>query len=171
MPIEDFVIDTNVLISANGRPEDSIEPECVLECVQYLSQMQATGRVHLDSLRLILSEYRTYCTYEGQPGVGNQFFLWLHRNQANESRVCVTDITPNDEREFDEFPDSPALGRFDRSDRKFVATVLGCPDAPKIASAADSGWLLFQAELESQGVRLLVLCAAVRAGPSRRLKQ
>lgn len=163
---DDAVIDTNVLVSANGRVEHGIPPSCTLECVQYLRGIQDAGRVHLDSLRLILSEYQSHSSYAGQPGVGNQFFLWLHRNQANRDRVCISTVTPDDERGFLEFPTSASLASFDPADRKFVATALGCPDAPVIVSAADVGWLEHQAGLEAAGVRLRHLCVGTRKPPT-----
>jgi hypothetical protein len=158
---EEAVIDTNVLISANGVAGDSIARSCTLECVRYLRAVQETGRLHLDSRGLILTEYRANCN-AGQPGVGNQFFLWAHRNQANREHVCLTTVTPSAERGFMEFPASSQLNSFDPADRKFVATALGCPDLPVLASAADAGWLNHQAALEAEGAQLRLLCAETR---------
>ena len=51
------VIDTNVLLVANGQHDDA-SPECVVECVQRLQAMQREGIVVVDDGYRILGEYQ-----------------------------------------------------------------------------------------------------------------
>ena len=60
--------------------------------------------------------------------------------------------------EFDEFPDDPALKRFDEDDRKFIAVARAHPDKPPILQAVDSKWLNFRDALHQKGVRVEDLC-------------
>lgn len=138
--MDELVIDTNVLILANARDDlvdDHNHLRCVLACTLFLRDVESNGRVHLDSSRLILAEYTRYCSYSGQPGTGDRFFLWLHNNQANEDRVCWSDISESASRGFDEFPDVSGLIGFDMDDRKFVATSRACSLHPTVANATD----------------------------------
>ena len=120
------VIDTNVLLVANGRAKQAC-PACVLACVEALAAIRERRRVLLDRGMLILNEYiGQRLSFSGQPGAGDAFFRWLFNNQANELHCLQFDITPRrgSADDFVEFPDDPALSRFDRSDRKFVAVAL-----------------------------------------------
>ncbi|MBI4755361.1 MAG: hypothetical protein HY778_08090 [Betaproteobacteria bacterium] len=152
------VVDTNVAIVANGRHEPASE-HCINACIDALLAAQA-GVVLVDDGYQIFDEYRRYLSHSGQPGVGDAFFRWLWKNQANSVSCRQVTITPCDPggRVFEEFPDDPALASFDRSDRKFVAVALASGEDPWILNATDSDWWDFSDALTKHGVRTQILC-------------
>lgn len=154
------VIDTNVLHVANNNA-DHAGPACVITAIDRLQQIIRNGRICIDSLGFILHEYhRQGFSRSGQPGVGDEFFKWLHNNQANQ-RVCeLVDITPlnADGYDFKEFPKVPGLQGFDPSDRKFVAVALSSSQSASILNAVDSDWWNFREELAANRVLIEFLC-------------
>ena len=134
MPIRSMaVVDSNVLIAANGKT-DQANDACVETCIDVLLEVSERPRSLWTDGNEILNEYSRYCNYSGQPGVGDEFFLWAHDNQyTNCHRVP---LTPHEDRGYQEFPDTPDLEKFDPSDRKFVATALGCTPTATIYNAS-----------------------------------
>lgn len=151
------VIDTNVLIVANNRSSHATA-ECVLACVEALEACATSGVVLIDDGWRIVNEYATYCSYEGQPGVGDRFFRWLFDNQADGSRCRKVPITDHPDRVFEEFPPDPDLAGFDRNDRKFVAVALADAGGPPILNATDSDWWHFRKMFGRHGVDVEFLC-------------
>jgi len=152
------IVDTNVPITANGQAEHA-SPACQLACIASLRMIQAQRRISVDQSGLILQEYRRHLSPNGQPGLGDAFFKWLWNNQANPQVCVLVPITPTaDSRDFAEFPDDPALERFDRSDRKFVAVAYEHPDHPPIYYAIERGWYNYQAALAVHGVMVVQVC-------------
>ncbi len=148
------VVDTNVLVVANGGHERASE-ECQLACVEALLAARE-GPVLIDSRGLILQEYGKKVAYYRPPRVGNEFYRWLLDHQGQD--VCwQVDITPEGE-SFAEFPDDPDLARFDPSDRKFVAVARASGVGPPILNAVDTDWWNHQKALERNGVRIEFLC-------------
>lgn len=156
------VIDTNVLVVANGKSEQA-GPDCVLACLSALEEAKARKRILLDSGMRILDEYRRNANLSGQPGLGDAFLKWLWSNQANPHHCAPVAITPmdGDPDNFQEFPNDPRLGGFDRSDRKFVAVALGSGRQPGILNATDSDWWNFREALEANGLHIAFLCPAL----------
>lgn len=153
------VIDTNVLVAANGK-SDQAGPDCVLACVSALEEAKMSKLILVDSEMRIFDEYRRHACYSGRPGLGDAFFKWLWNNQANLHHCEQVEINPkvNDPHEFEEFPNDLMLAGFDRSDRKFVAVALASGKNPSIFNATDSDWWHFRVELESIGLRIEFLC-------------
>jgi len=156
-----FVVDTNVPVTANGRAEQA-GPPCVLACIEALSKIVQGGMTVLDDGRRILREYMDNLNMSGQPGVGDMFMKWVWQNQAVTGRCEQVTITPRDraDDDFDEFPDDPALARFHRKDRKFVAVALASRNNPLILNAVDSDWQAFRQALTKHRVRIRFLCSA-----------
>jgi hypothetical protein len=154
-----FVADTNVLVVANLRTPQA-GPDCVLACVDALERTQKKGRLVLDEAMLIFQEYQQYCSFKGQPGVGDAFFKWVHDNRYNDEHCERVDLTLSSDRsrDFEEFPADPDLAGFDRSDRKFVAVALASALRPTVLNAVDSDWWNHQAALKRNGVKLKFLC-------------
>lgn len=101
------VIDTNVLLIANGSHQD-VSPSCRVECITRLLAHQKSGVVVIDDAFRILKEYQ-HKTKPNQPkGVGDAFLKWLLQNAANGKRVHRVAIIETASDEFAEFPD-PAL--------------------------------------------------------------
>ena len=153
----EVVVDTNVLLVANGKAEQA-GCECVAVCVRTLRQVQAEHRTLLDDKWLIIEEYRRNLSHTGQPGVGDAFFKWLWENQANPQHCRIVPVTVHDGRGFAEFPDSARLSSFDRSDRKFVAVALASGSSPKVLNAADTDWRDHRQALAENGVNVVCLC-------------
>ena len=162
------IIDTNVLIAANGRDCPQVTPKCQLRTGQYLKDIQTKGSIVIDSIDskwLILTEYKNKVNQTGQPGIGDRFLKWVLTNLKNPQRCQQVKIHPSEDNSFEEFPDVPQLEKFDRSDRKFVAVALTASDHPPIVNAADSDWAEFYEALTQCGVNIEFLCPDVIAVP------
>ena len=154
-----FVVDVNVAIVANGRAPQA-DDDCVIACVDALSEVQRSGVVVLDDGMHILGEYIRNLSLSGQPGVGDFFMQWIWENQAVDARCERVPLTPksNDPDDFCEFPDDPALNGFDRADRKYVAVALSSRLGPEVLNAVDPGWWDYRLALGANGVRVRFLC-------------
>lgn len=117
-------MDTNVPIRANRRGGESYA--CASACTQELIALRNSGTLILDNHGLIISEYRNYLNYRGQPGAGDAFLRWFFNNRGKPD-LCkeVVITTMNHEwRQFEEFPNDDRLSKFDKADQKFVATAI-----------------------------------------------
>lgn len=150
------VIDTNVLLVANGAHPD-VSPACVAACIEQLLAMQAGGTVVVDGGFRILAEYRHKTSLHPPKGVGDVFLKWLLR-EAGTGRVEYVPLTETGENEFAEFPDPALAPQFDASDRKFAAVAHAHPEKPPIWQAADCKWLDWWPALQAHGVRVRFLC-------------
>lgn len=155
------VIDTNVLVVANGRHAPAQE-RCVGACIDALQRAQRTPVV-IDDGQRILDEYRRHCSFSGQPGLGDAFFKWLWSRQADPRHCRRVQITPHAKRGFMEFPADKRLKSFDRDDRKFVAVALAAGDAPCVLNASDTDWWQAKEELSEHGVTISFLCPELMA--------
>lgn len=152
------VIDTNVLIAANGGSEQ-VNAQNQLLCIEFLEKVRNENNcVSVDSQHLIFAEYSRYCDHKGQPGVGDAFFKWLFLNQGYDTICEQVNITLDDEWDFVEFPHDNNLNGFDKSDRKFVAVALKSLYNPSIYNATDSDWKIFNRLLAAHGVTIQQLC-------------
>jgi hypothetical protein len=152
-----YVVDTNVLVVANGRALHAT-PSCVSASVQMLGILERKGTIVLDDEWHILGEYgKTLGNNRQQPGVGDAFLKWVLTNQANPGRCEQVHITPRGN-SFAEFPNDPALQGFDPSDHKFVAVSCAHPEHPPILNAVDSDWDDFRQALAFHGVTVEQLC-------------
>ena len=154
------VVDTNVPKVANGREESpQASPRCVRTCISRIRRiMRGEDKLVLDENGLILREYRRNLHSSGQPGAGDAFLGWILRTGAAMCESVPITLVDGLEIEFDEFPDDPALKRFDEDDRKFIAVARAHPDKPPILQAVDSKWLNFRDALHQNGVRVEDLC-------------
>lgn len=153
------VIDTNVLLVANGQHAD-VSPECVAECVQRLQSLQVQGITVIDDGYRILAEYQKKTRVNPPKGVGDVFLKWLLRNAGNTHRVEAVQINETVEDQFAEFPDTTLQMRFDPPDRVFVAVANAHPEKPPIWQAADCKWLDWWPTLDVYGVVVRFICAA-----------
>lgn len=154
------VVDTNVPKVANGREESpQASPRCVRTCINRIRRiMRGEDKLVLDESGLILREYRRNLHSSGQPGAGDAFLGWILRTGAAMCESVPITLVDGLEIEFDEFPNDPALKRFDEDDRKFIAVARAHPDKPPILQAVDSKWLKFRDALHQNGVRVEDLC-------------
>lgn len=150
------VIDTNVLVVANGAHEQA-GIRCQLACIEALEGAR-DGTVAIDDAQRILLEYRNHCSFSGQPGVGDAFFRWLWNQQGNPEKCRVVAISPHAERGFAEFPADERLVNFDASDRKFVAVARAAGSPSPVLNATDTDWWDARVALEDHGVQVQFLC-------------
>lgn len=150
------VIDTNVLLVANGGHED-VSPDCVAACIEHLLAMQAQGVTVIDDGFRILNEYHHKTRLDPPKGVGDVFLKWLlrHLGTARVDQVRLHETAPD---EFAEFPSRALEPTFDASDRKFAAVAHAHPDRPEIWQAADCKWLDWWPALRARGVEVKFLC-------------
>lgn len=162
---EAVVIDTNVPVVANGKTSQAGH-QCILACIEALETAKGNQRVLLDSIGLILDEYRRNLSPSGQPGLGDAFFKWLWDNQANTDHCGRIGITPSDtdNSSFAEFPNYPELASFDQDDRKFVAVALASGKNPPILNASDTDWWNHREVLKHHGVGVRFLCPELMKG-------
>ena len=160
------VVDTNVLQVANLANEQANAEHgtaCILAAVEALRQVSDDRSLLLDSGGEIMSEYRKQrFSYAGQPGVGDQFFRWVHQNAASLTAVR---LTAHPDRDFAEFPGDPALERFDRDDRVFVAVAAAGPKPNRIVNAVDSDYRIHQQALQQAGITVEEICPNLLTGP------
>lgn len=152
------IIDTNVLIAANGRDCPQVTPQCRANTIKFLQDFLKEGMIILDNQWLILTEYKHKVNVSGQPGIGDVFLKWILTNLTNPKRCQQIPIHPLGEDNFAEFPHVPELAEFDRSDRKFVAVALADPDNPPIVNVVDTDWLKFHEPLVKNGLKMQFLC-------------
>ena len=150
------VIDTNVLIVANGKTEQA-SLDCFSCCVTALDKARQQ-RVVIDDAFLIFSEYQHEVSPSGQPGLGDAFLLWLLQNWANPVCCETVPLTSNNLNSFEEFPDDPDLTNFDPSDHKFVAVANVSIHRPVILNAVDSDWWIHGKVLERNGIEVTHVC-------------
>jgi len=151
------VVDTNVILVANDAHE-GVSPECVIECVNRLTQLMGNGSIAIDDAYRIVGEYQNRTNPRKGKGVGDVFLKWVLSRLGDTSRVQQVRLTELSDNHFAEFP-SPALEkRFDPPDRKFVAVAYAHPAKPHIFQAADSKWLDWWPDLSAAGVQVEFLC-------------
>jgi hypothetical protein len=155
MPV---VIDTNVLIAANGRDCPQSTSACQLTCSQQLRHTQTQDVLVIDDGFHSLGEYLREVSPTGQPGVGDAFLKWVVTNPGNSAHYQQIHITPTASGSFQEFPDTPDLKGFDPSDHKFIATTLSHPETSPILNAVDSDWQHYDSALAAAGVTVHQLC-------------
>jgi hypothetical protein len=140
---------------ANGN-SDQANDACMGKCIDLLLKVSGEASIALDRDGKIFDEYSVYCDYSGEPGAGDEFFVWVHENKWTSCHLVS--ITPHEDRGYEEFPDTPDLAKFDRSDRKFVATALACTPPATIYNAVDSDWSQSAPALAVAGVPVAELC-------------
>ena len=153
---ERVVVDTNVLIVANGRDDTPADLECELACIETLEgATKGKQSVLIDASNLIMDEYEGYCSYSGEPGVGDEFFKFLyHRQWSEESAIHHISVqkTTDEEGGFSNLPPND----LDPNDRKFLA-VAKAGDG-RVVNATDSDWTEHAALISSIGVSMHELC-------------
>lgn len=150
------VIDTNVLLVANGQHDD-VSADCVAECVRHLQMMQTSGVTVIDDDYRILGEYQHKTRLNPPRGVGDVFLKWLLRH-ADTPRVEQVSLTESAAEQFVEFPDPDLEPLFDAADRKFAAVANAHPEKPEVWQAADCKWLDWWPALKAKDIKIRFLC-------------
>jgi hypothetical protein len=152
------VVDSNVAVVANGR-DTNATPTCRLNAATALKTLLDSGQIIVDDAGEMMAEYQRHCNPKGQPGVGDRFFREILMNY--EGKVQRITLTKNQNGEFVDFPNDPALAGFDPSDKKFAAA--GRQTNSPILNATDSDWLIFRAALAANGIEVEFVCGTNRA--------
>ena len=153
-----FVVDTNVPIVANGRPDPkgSKQPSvwARLSAIDFLEHVLGKGRILLDSEGAIQAEYHRHLNPNGQPGVGDRFYLEVL--QSAPRRIERFPLPKRSDGEYVDLPQEIMDVGFDPSDRKFAA--LARQQAAPVANATDSDWMHHRALLRQFGITVHFVC-------------
>lgn len=153
------VVDTNVILIANNAHAEA-SPECVITCINLLSELMKSGVLVLDDGYRILLEYQKKTTPRKGKGVGDLFVQWALRHQGQAKHVHQVTLTEHQEHLYEEFPDPVLEPRFDPPDRMFVAVAYKHPAHPPIWQAGDCKWLDWWPALAAHGIHVEFLCEA-----------
>ncbi len=153
------VIDTNVLLVANGQHENTSD-ECMIACIEALEKLRESGGIVLDDGYQIINEYQRNTSPNSGQRFGDAFLKWLLQNVQNRKYVELVTILPHPERGYESFPDDGDLIDFDTQDRKFIAVSVVHGHRPKICQGTDSKWLIWSEKLARHGINVEFLCSA-----------
>lgn len=156
-----YVIDTNVLVVAEGRNADQASLQCKARCAEFLLEVQLRGTVVLDVGHAILNEYRKQFNLRrsGQPQAGVVFLRWLLTNLTNTDSCRLVDSQELDGDPWAEpYPPSDCFARFDRNDRKFISAAIKDRSEPCIVNACDSHWYSIEECLDAEQLCYTDLC-------------
>jgi hypothetical protein len=151
-----YIIDTNVLIAANGHSSQVSESD-VEKCQNFVAALFDNTSISVDSNNEIFDEYFRNLNISGQPGIGDGFLKYLWNNQYNNA-VCETvEVIRDDKFFYQVFADKPNLIDFDKSDLKFIAVYLLSKRSPFIVNACDSDWMEAKYLLDAHGIIVMEL--------------
>ncbi|MDT0142398.1 hypothetical protein [Microbacterium sp. PRC9] len=110
-----------------------------------------------DTLGHVLTEYKNYMQFSGQPGVGDYFFRWYLQNRWDGRRVDRIELEPS--QPLPQYLPEP-LRAFDPSDHKWIAVYIeGSADV--IVNATDSDWAESRDVLLEHSIRVRELADEV----------
>jgi hypothetical protein len=155
--VKRFVVDTNVAIVANGRPEPGQQRppsiDCRLRAVERLRELNEKGIILLDVDGAIQEEYRRHLNPRGQPGVGDRFYqIVLQSPPEIVERVEL----PKRSGEYVDCPSALIAEGFDPSDRKFAA--MARRGRATVLNATDSDWIGHAATLRRERITVDNIC-------------
>lgn len=131
-----FVVDTNVLIAANGRSTHA-DARLSAAAARFLVELMRSDDQFLeDTVDYVFDEYKNYMQFSGQPGVGDQFFRWYLQSRWDARRVMRVPLNPSSP--LTSYVPEP-LHSFDPSDHKWIAVYLA-GNGDVIVNATDSDW-------------------------------
>lgn len=152
------IVDTNVLVVANGRHGTHAGERCKLSCIEALEEILESNSkliAIVDQAMEIQSEYRSFCNPSGQPSVGDLFYQAIIQNYAG--KVLRIELVRDENGNYLDFPDDVRLGRFDESDRKFAAAAK--KSGGVVLNAADTrSWPVYRDVLLEFGIKVIELC-------------
>ena len=157
----EYVIDTNVILSADGKHAD-VCAQGVTDCAQRLLIVSVNGGLVLDDGERIIGEYLNKTRPWNPQTAGEQFVKWVLDNKHDIACCASVSITPkvDDPEDFDEFPADLRLATFERADRKFVATACAREGQPPIVVAMDTDYYMpdHRAAFAACGVHIDFIC-------------
>jgi hypothetical protein len=154
-----IVIDTNVILVANGQHED-VSAACEAACTRRLYAIKKGECVVIDDGYRILKEYQLKTSPHLGKRAGDAFLKWLLQNKGTAARCSQVTLKDCPKKGFESFPEDKELANFDPPDRKFVAVAAAHFTKPPIAQAADSKWLGWAPALRNHGIIVDFVCQA-----------
>jgi hypothetical protein len=152
------VVDTNVAIVANGRPNEEGAQNPTIECrrasVTLLTRLVKDGQVLLDLAGEIQAEYRRHLHPSGAPGVGDRFYQEVLRSSPLIVERVYLPRRPDGE--YVDVPQTVIECGFDPSDRKFVA--LAHRENVPVFISTDTDYVEHQVVLSASGIQVSYLC-------------
>ena len=149
-----FIIDTNIIIAANGGT-DHLEEKETDKCKQFVSTLFENSIISLDLQGEIFQEYFKYVDRRGQPGIGDYFVKYLWDRQNNIKYCEKVNIEKNKKGIYKQFNKKEDLLEFDSNDQKFIAVYLGSKMNTIICNASDSDWENSKALLMKYNINVL----------------
>lgn len=165
------IVDTNVPLVANGQ-NTAAGAACRLASVEALQEVMRCRSVVVDDAWEILGEYDHKLNSHDRQLVGNEFYHWVLGNLFRIELVQQVKITKRSKAvgDYAEFPDTPDLASFDKSDRKFVAVALAHGESPEVLVSYDTDWWDLREAMAEAGVKIKFLCQEAIEGASTRKK-
>lgn len=151
------VVDVNVLRTASGQA-DHASVDCQLAAIEFLLQCRADSTLVLDDYYQIMELYAVGCSHSGQPGVGDQFFVWARDNIAAIEKA-IFDI--DEDGNMSTFPGRAELASFDWDDRIYIATAMATSPHSRLVNAVDSDYSEHSYDLREVGLDVVELCPEV----------
>lgn len=152
------IVDTNVWVMlGNIPPDNEIERECVLACIQWGKRFNESGeeyKIAVDMKWKILTEYRNNIR-EGS--LAQQYLNTLLSQPIMRLVFKPIQYDDNDHAIIDVDLDTDDQ-KFDPSDKKFVAVALAFDDPPPIINATDTDWEKHKVPIEAAGITVHSLC-------------
>lgn len=160
-----FIVDTNVIIAANGGAPHASQKD-VERCQERIKQILYEHETSLvDDGWRILNEYKKHVNLETRKGIGDIYVKTLLQNLNRSPAICtMVRITPisGSDTDFKEFPTIKALSTFDVADRKFIAVAIAYErdyhQKATILQALDRKWEPFRNAFKQVGGQINFLC-------------
>jgi hypothetical protein len=153
-PEMEYIVDTNVLLVANGQSDMSLP--CVEHCVRFVQSFWGQHVLVIDDQYLVLGEYlHKLRTKRG--GIGDKFLKLVLTRHSSVKRVSIT-RSGNTDHDFVEYPETLSSVDIDLSDKKFIALSKANNSETPIAQASDSKWIGWAVALEAEGIKVEFLC-------------
>lgn len=153
-----IVVDTNVPIVANGRPDPANGRMPSLTCraaaIRFLMDVLDRHKLLVDLGGEVQAEYRRHLNPSGEPGVGDRFYQELLN--SSPKRIERVELPKRDDGQYVDIPQALIDAGFDPSDRKFVA--LAARESAPVANATDSDWIEHLVLLSELGIRIRHIC-------------
>ena len=157
------VVDTNVLVVANGRATQ-VDQTCQLSCVEELARLTREEVVCVDDRGLIMREYERRTSDRGQAGPGTVFFKQVWQKMGDKERVSLVQVEPADS-EGRDFTDPVLPPNNLKKDAKFLAVAFKA--GAVIVNASDSDWNEHLELTERLGVAVRQLCPEHATRPTK----
>lgn len=155
-----YVIDTNVLVNANGGSSNPKEtsfphPDCEESASEFLKKIRNNHVILLDSEGLILEEYQKRVDKSYQSPPGSWFLLEMLSGRLThvlQEIYLEKDVYGH----YVDLHQAIISSKFDQDDRKFAA--LAKKGNAPVAVTTDSDWLDHHPLLTQHGIAIEFLC-------------